>query len=968
MDVNGTRFHLLLTEDDWSRVSGSDKVHWNSERNELTLQPTLFRFVSAAKDRLPSFSDRRGAARDRFGNWFWIAEDESEIVAFSSGSRTTSHFWPNGDGAGSAGNEEAGDFRPLASTGGATSLRLRGLAVTEDHYLIVGTLDPGGLLIFDLHSGGPPTRQIWPVSAAFAPFDMSPMPGGGVWILDRPESGGPARYWAVDRFWNVISRSQSQITVSPGTKETFRAATEPEPRLEAPIVFPSGISLDASIDAIAIEALPDGTVLILDRNGQQDFSRIYRFDLGTQRGEPVSLEDIKDLIESSKRETFKLIAHDFAFVTGRIYVVGTDGNQSYGFHAKAEGDQLTMEPIEEFLPMRLFGGKGVVGAGDRPYYDFGDIWVPLVEQRRPRYESEATFYTPVLDGKEPQCVWHRLLMDACIPSDTAVVIRSRAADKEGDIEFTSWNDEPSLYLRSSGSELPFVTSTMTAEGSGTWEFLFQHPRGRFMQLEITMIGSGRTTPHLRALRVYYPRFSYLEEYLPSVYREDNESASFVERFLGNFEGMYTSLEDKIATVQMLFDVRSVQADALDWLASWFGIALDPVWDERRRRLFIRHAMDFFRYRGTIHGLQTALSLALGESADEKLFRPPSAQSGLSNPIRIVEKFRTRRTPGIVFGDPAAVSSGPRSVTTEDSWNPTRGAEELSRLYRKSLKLDSSVVFPLIAPEGTGGTAAEWEVFSSSTLGFTPAAASPERSRWSQYLQGRYLEMEKLNAAYDTSWSGFEQVPFPTDIPSDDPTLTDWLEFAEKDLAASNVTRKRWQAFLSRRYRTVARLNAAYLTQWSSFDIVPIPDALPHDGAPLLDWYQFESVVLPMHDSAHRFTVMLPVAKADRLNRQKQLDQLNLAYRIVNIEKPAHTVCDVRFYWAMFRVGDIRLGDGIPIDAGSRAPELLPPMVLGSGYLAESYLAPGIPENAMDRRILGRDALRKMRPLIQEKRR
>ena len=53
-------------------------------------------------------------------------------------------------------------------------------------------------------------------------------------------------------------------------------------------------------------------------------------------------------------------------------------------------------------------------------------------------------------------------------------------------------------------------------------------------------------PRLHALRIYYPRFSYLTRYLPGVYQEDAVSASFLDRFLANVEGTNTAIEDRIA--------------------------------------------------------------------------------------------------------------------------------------------------------------------------------------------------------------------------------------------------------------------------------------------------------------------------------------------------------------------------------------------------------------------------------------
>ena len=85
-------------------------------------------------------------------------------------------------------------------------------------------------------------------------------------------------------------------------------------------------------------------------------------------------------------------------------------------------------------------------------------------------------------------------------------------------------------------------------------------------------------------------------------------------------------------------------------------------------------------------------------------------------------------------------------------------------------------------------------------------------------------------------------------------------------------------------------------------------------------------------------------------------RLGIVQRVVELEKPAHTVFDVKFYWALFRLGEARLGDDTLVDRGGRAPDLLPPLRLGEGHLAESRLAAGHPQNVSDRLIVGRDGV------------
>jgi phage tail-like protein len=955
LDVNGTRYRLLLGEDDWRNCADADGVPlrvrwkraspgetatmlapdanvsqlaWDARRHELTLQPRLFRFVAAPDDKALKLEQRRGAARDRYGNWYWIDETRARIIVRSCGSQQTTEFWSKAMSAsGCVREEEEGAFHARESEV-APSFVFGALAVTEDHYLVVGCVEPKGLLVFDLHAGGPPRRHLFPQDVAFRPFDMAARAGGGVFILDRHNR----YYWELDRNFAVVkhaapadaSRDAAQTqpetfhSVEPDTEERARERVEPPPITKRSAEhIPDG-------DPVAVESLPDGSLLVLVRRGHEKFARVRHYRRGRLVGHTISLASMLSLIEGEHRADFRIDGYDFAFVAGReatandegapdrLYVVAADGNQSYSFRIAWRGqDQLKLGPEAIYLPMRLFGGKALVGAGGGAFYDFGDRFVPLAEQRRPRYVEEATLLTPatlqsddeadrVFDGQEPDCVWHRLMLDACIPAGTRVRVYSRAANDRDDLLMAGWDEEPAPHLRADGSELPFAShldkksdeaARSRAHGDGTWELLFQRARGRYLQLKLVITGNARSTPRLRALRAYYPRFSYSVNYLPGVYREDERSASFLERFLANFEGTYTALEDEIAAVQLLFDVRSAPSEALDWLADWYGVALDPHWDERRRRTFIRHAMHFFAYRGTRHGLELALRLVFDKCVDDEAFTPapPDELRHDARGIRHVENFRARSLPAIFAGDPSETNApGFAPAKLESRWQPSLAPESLDKSYRDALGLGGDEKFPITKP---AERSTEWEQFARRTLGFVPSASVD-------------------------------------DAPA-------------------------WRDFLARRYRTIKSVNDAHASDWPSFADAALPQSLPAAGALLKDWYEFESVVVATRRAAHRFTVLLPVPRTDTFGTEEQRARRDLAERVIELEKPAHTTFEIRFYWAMFRVGAARLGEDTLLDYGSRAGALAPPLVLGEEHLAESRLAPSHPWDVRDRNVVGR---------------
>ena len=839
MDANNTRYHLLLGRSDWTSCQ-TENLQWSEHDASLHLESKLFLFKASPKDLPPSPDDRRGAARDQFGNWYWIGPDERSIRFLPMGTSLSQHYWEAADLAPEPVAD--GDFGPVTPIEAPLPLTLRGLTVTEHHYLVVGVAAPDpGLLVFDLHAGGPPMQMNWPVE--FAPFDMAPAPGGGLWILDRANR----RYWALDE----------------RLREGVASPIEEE-------------------DPLAIEGLPDGTVLILDGAG------VHQYRCAEKLGSAELLLPA-DLLEDAAGDVL-LRGHDMAHLNGLLYVAATDGNQTFVFRI---GDGFTLALEQQYLPMRRFGGKGIVAAAGEVWYDYREQWLPLTPQQRPRYEDEGLLTTGLLDGREPDCVWHRLFLDGCIPSGAAVRIESRAADDPELLAEAVWYTEPDPYLRGGGSEMPYLPQP-TDEGAGTWELLLQQARGRYLQLRLTVTGTGRNTPRLRALRVYYPRFSYLKEYLPAIYREEEQSAAFLERFLANVEGLFTSLEDRIAQAQLLFDVRTAPPEYLDWLAGWFGVMLDGGWDEHRRRLFIAHAPELFTQRGTVPGLIRAIRLAIDPCPEESLFDEELAteQPGRYT-VRVLERFLTRRVEAHVTGGL--------------DWAPEQGPTPLHQAYRDFLK--------------------------------------------GEYGSG----IGPLNKAFGSSYSGYGGIKFPPVLPACEPEAGLWRSFLRTGLNVRYAAVERgdlrvWQEFLARRYRRVEELNRAWglAPGYSSFAKVELPQEIP-TGRTLEDWVQFVSVYLPAVRAAHRFTVLVPTgAVYGRV--ESRAPSLDLVQRIVALEKPSHTEFEVREYWALFRVGEARLGLDTLLDTGAR----LTPAVLGQAVLAGSYLSAPHPWNVPDRMVTGRD--------------
>ena len=314
MDANGTRYHLLLGEEDWASCTDVTHVHapasctdathvhapvllynawhalpkksnsaalaWDERRDESTYSHACFRPHKCRR----SIRSACGGAQAVIAMELVLGQrNRTRGARERTGTGTTSHFWSVEDSVGCVASASPGSFQPVQANLPPTPLLFSGLAVTEDHYLVVGRVDQDGvltgLLIFDLHAGGAPSQMDWPQNVRGEPIDMTPMPGGGSGSWIRPGSK-QYRYWALDRHFNVISPDRSGASATPAQLDIFQPGEESQADdQQRKMIYAGNLALDTAFplfdvqEATAIEALPDGTILILDRNRENRISR-----------------------------------------------------------------------------------------------------------------------------------------------------------------------------------------------------------------------------------------------------------------------------------------------------------------------------------------------------------------------------------------------------------------------------------------------------------------------------------------------------------------------------------------------------------------------------------------------------------------------------------------------------------------------------------------------------------------------
>lgn len=304
----------------------------------------------------------------------------------------------------------------------------------------------------------------------------------------------------------------------------------------------------------------------------------------------------------------------------------------------------------------------------------------LLSLRRPRYLSAAmaTLSDP-LDAGLPETVWHRIYLEGCIPKGCKLVIYAKAYNTPAQRTSTPFIRQPDWVWCRHRSEQGFGQGLVDAKEneSGLFELLLQRNTGpvrrlsgRYLQLRLRFESNGQHTPAVHALKVYYPRFSYQEAYLPEHFRQEYSvdptldgqaanGADFRERMLAGFESLLTPLEGRISRSEILLSPEHTPAEHLPWLAELFGQPVPEHWPEKRKRRWIKESGRLQACKGTLAGLQLALDIVTDGAVAQ-------------GRVVLVENFRLRRTMATILGLNMDDSDHPLTLGTGVSGNSLVG--------------------------------------------------------------------------------------------------------------------------------------------------------------------------------------------------------------------------------------------------------------------------------------------------------
>jgi phage tail-like protein len=622
MDANGLKFWALSDAKDWAPEGNVGPIYDSGHRT-LRLPSLRGSALVEAPERAAALLEVSPAAVDEAGTYAFYDSDTLELRA--AGGAPGTHLWMS-----------------LATTD-----QLSDLALGHDGVLYV--VVSGSVRMLDV-------RERWAAVTLSDPalhaFRLAALPGGGAWVLDR----------ASRALWRVRGLPFPEIGARRFDGDVFRP--EPEnvdgPRLLQVTIFESGL------EPVAIATNSSGRTVVLAW-GPNDSAWVQRIESDGQPGALYELAGVKRPFSVGWLDADVIV----------VLIATATGAEVVPFALEGGGGQL--HALGGIYPLAQHtGGPFVHGLREPVHYptragSSSDLGPPRALVRLSSLElakSGVARNRIRIDAGVPGFVWHRLYLDAVIPPQCGVRVwlgasETEVAPEDAQLHLHSFGDIPSArgtpvgVWSSQASELAFHPGSLGCPAVphriGLFSVLVQRVgyrvseiSGRYLWVKVELIGSGRASSEIAALRVYGSRFSYVRKYLPSIYHEtlfspDSDAKAvettprdFLERMLLNFEGILTPLEDRIANAHLLTNPATTPEEALDWLGQWVGLRFDAGYTADAKRRALTHAAALHEWRGTPRGLALALDVVTGGGVSGRQ-------------VIVIEDFRLRRTFSTILG-------------------------------------------------------------------------------------------------------------------------------------------------------------------------------------------------------------------------------------------------------------------------------------------------------------------------------
>jgi len=517
MDANGLRFWMLAEPRHWPARAhavwdaGCRTLQLASERG-LPAHPDFsvaFAEANSALERVPRAVDPVDAVA------YW--DEEANAIVVKSYLPGTALVLPLND-------------------------RPSDLCVGADAVLYVAL--PDGVLMHDLR-GRWADVLVAPTDApggGFAPWRLAAAYPDGVWVLDR-QSGRLARLEGRP----MPAQTPQADDYAPGV---FRPDPEncrvPALRVLADPAWPAGER------PVALAAHAESGLALLSWDSG-NHATLRRWDAVGQRLEPaVRLNGAR-------------LAYALAWIDGGRIAVRVPGCPDAPAYSWDFGNVVgTRDPLGEVYPIAADGieapfahrvtGPPRYPAGEndaRPLRALSLTNLARLGTAANYVEGGGELAAQLIDSGSTTTTWHRLFAEASIPANSGFTVWLAATNEARPPEL---DDTLMWHPHGFGRDIAALDAALVAphlpraswehspselpghRGLGPWEpeagsrglfsVLIQNARrrvrtlrGRYLWVRVTLFGDGRVGPQIAALRAYGSRFSYVDQYLPRIYRE-----------------------------------------------------------------------------------------------------------------------------------------------------------------------------------------------------------------------------------------------------------------------------------------------------------------------------------------------------------------------------------------------------------------------------------------------------------------